>query len=177
MPTHHRAHLIELKLRDLEQLFNTMDPSPFHDKDLDRAAEEFIETWADELPRSGSLELRVHLARWPADDPTALITSAVHSHFLRRAQASQLEFRRLMRVGRTSLVIGLAFLAACLAGAEMTARSASRIAGYAQLSLTIVGWVALWRPLDIYLYDWWPLRERYRLYRRLSEMLVTVVRA
>jgi len=33
---------IEVNLEDLEQFFNTMDPSPFHEKDLEHDLEEFI---------------------------------------------------------------------------------------------------------------------------------------
>jgi len=42
-------------------------------------------------------------------------------------------------------------------------------------SLVIAGWVALWRPLEIFLYDWWPIRAEARLLDRLSEMSVRVV--
>ena len=38
------ANCIEVNLRDVNQLFNTMDPSPFHERDLDSDAEEFIES-------------------------------------------------------------------------------------------------------------------------------------
>ena len=48
---------IEVRLRDLGQLFNTMDPSPFHEKDLDHDAEEFIESWAREFPADAPLVL------------------------------------------------------------------------------------------------------------------------
>ena len=43
-------HRIEIYLDRIEQLFNSMDPSPFHEKDLDRDAEEFIVSWAQEYP-------------------------------------------------------------------------------------------------------------------------------
>jgi len=46
MPVHH----LELRVRELGQLFNSMDPTPFLNKDLDREAEAFIETWALGLP-------------------------------------------------------------------------------------------------------------------------------
>jgi hypothetical protein len=39
--------LIELKLSGLNQLFNSMDPSPFHERDLDHDAEEFIVSWKE----------------------------------------------------------------------------------------------------------------------------------
>ena len=40
---------------------------------------------------------------------------------------------------------------------------------------TIVGWVAMWRPLEIYLYDWWPVREERLNYERLARMQVRLV--
>jgi hypothetical protein len=41
--------------------------------------------------------------------------------------------------------------------------------------LTIAGWVAMWRPMEIYLYDWWPLRRKSRLYQKLSQMPVQMI--
>jgi len=42
-------------------------------------------------------------------------------------------------------------------------------------SLLIGGWVAMWRPLEVFLYDWWPIRLEARLYDRLSAMPVRIV--
>src|SRR4051812_36598729 len=42
MNTGHHPVRMNLKLRELAQLFNSMDPSPFLDRDLDHDAEEFI---------------------------------------------------------------------------------------------------------------------------------------
>jgi hypothetical protein len=41
-------------------------------------------------------------------------------------------------------------------------------------SLLIGGWVAMWRPLELFLYDWWPIRAEARLYDRLSDMPVGI---
>jgi len=41
-------------------------------------------------------------------------------------------------------------------------------------SLIIGGWVALWRPMEIFLYDWWPIRAEARLLDRLAAMPVSV---
>ena len=30
----------------------------------------------------------------------------------------------------------------------------------------------MWRPMQIYLYDWWPLRRRGRIFVKLSHMPV-----
>ena len=49
-------------------------------------------------------------------------------------------------------------------------------AGVLRESLTIAGWVAMWRPTQLYLYDWWPLRRKQRVYTKLSRMPVEVIR-
>jgi hypothetical protein len=155
-------HTIKLKLRDLSQLFNSMDPSPFIDKDLDDA-EEFIVSWAQEFSPKASIKLRIYLDQWPAEDPTEMIRTAVHNDFSHRAKIINLEFKRLLKQGRTSLLIGLLFLAACLLLSKMLlGRAAGTWAAVARESLTIAGWVAMWRPMQIYLYDWWTLLRRGR---------------
>ncbi|MGH9221520.1 MAG: hypothetical protein ACRD1W_19605 [Vicinamibacterales bacterium] len=51
----------------------------------------------------------------------------------------------------------------------------TRFGGLASESLLIGGWVAMWRPLEIFLYEWWPIRAEARLFDRLSAMTVRVV--
>ena len=170
------AHTIRLKLRDMNQLFNSMDPSPFIERGLDPDAEEFIVSLAHEASVGAPLKLRIDLEQWPADDPTEVIRQAVHNHFAHRARLTDMEFRRLMKQGRTSLLIGLAFLASCLIATQtLLAGEKSTWAGVLSESLTIAGWVAMWRPMQIYLYDWWPLSRRRQIYRKLSHMSVELV--
>jgi len=170
------THSIKVKLRDVNQLFNSMDPSPFVEKDLDDDAEEFIVSWAREFPPGEPVKLCVHLEQWPAKDPKELIQQAVHTHFARRAELTDLEFKGLMKQGRTSLLIGLSCLAACLITSKALLQGdAGTWASILRESLTIAGWVAMWRPMQIYLYDWWPLRRRGRIFEKLSQMPVEVV--
>jgi hypothetical protein len=170
------SRTIELEVRETKQLFNSMDPSPFREKDLDTDAEAFIESWAQEFPADAEVTLRVHLEQWPAEDPTGLIRDAVHNYFGYRARQDDLEFRRLMQQGRVSLTIGLMFLICCLVVIKTLAGSSTDTwAGVVRESLTIAGWVAMWRPMEIYLYDWWPLRRRVRIHKKLSLMPVEVV--
>ena len=166
---------ISLKLRDIDQLFNTMDPSPFIEKDLDDRAEEFIVGWAQEFPRETPLELSVQLEH-PKEDAPNVIEQAVHNYFAHRTELAELEFRNLMRQGRTSLIIGLCCLASCLIVIQtLLPARAGTWASVLRESLTIAGWVAMWRPMQIYLYDWWPLRRRIRIFAKLSAIPVKVV--
>jgi len=169
-------HIISLKLRDKNQLFNSMDPSPFIEKDLDDDAEEFIVSWAQEFSPNAPIKLRIYLDQSSAEDSKELIRTAVHNHFAHRAKITDLEFNRLLKQGRTSLVIGLVFLAACLLLSKILLGNKSGTwAAVVRESLTIAGWVAMWRPMQIYLYDWWPLLRRSRIYAKLSHMPVEIV--
>lgn len=169
-------HYISLNLHDINQLFNSMDPSPFREKDLDDDADEFIVSWAQEFPSDVPLRLRIYLEQWPAEDPKELIKSAIHNHFTNRASIVDLEFKRLLRQGRTSLIIGLLFLSVCLfLSNALLGHEAGTWAEVVRDSLTIAGWVAMWRPMQIYLYDWWPLRRRARIFSKLAHMPVEVI--
>ena len=33
----------------------------------------------------------------------------------------------------------------------------------------------MWRPLEIYLYDWWPVRDEWRTLQRLARMHVRLI--
>jgi hypothetical protein len=170
-----RENTIEVNLEDLEQFFNTTDPSPFHEKDLDHDLEEFIVSWAKEYPLHEALLLVVYLQnRPPATDAQSVIEQAMHNYFAYRTDLNQREFKLLLREGRTSLLIGLVFLSLCLSGGQMANRLQIPGASVIEASLTIAGWVAMWHPMDVFLYGWWPLRREGKVYRRLSTIPVEV---
>jgi hypothetical protein len=168
------ARSIELKLREISQLFNSLDPSPFNEQDLDRDAEEFIVGWARELQSRVPLHLILHLEKaLPDGRDSASVIDAVHHYFLYRASITRLELRQLFKQGRTSLLIGMAFLTGCLLLGRLIAPDEAGVArSIAREGLTIGGWVAMWRPMEIYLYDWWPLWRRGALQRRLGQMKI-----
>ena len=176
-PHHPHAHPIEVRLHDLSQLFNSMDPSPFHEKDLDHDAEEFIVSWAQEHPLNEPIALIIHLDQHPAGhDPQPLVEQSIHNYFAYHARLNRLEFNRLMKQGRTSLLIGLLFLFGCLGLSEwlLLHSAPDTWSSVLRESLTIGGWVAMWKPLEIYLYEWWPLRRRGRIFEKMSRMEVSV---
>ena len=167
---------IELRLRELAQLFNSMDPSPFLDRDLDADAEEFIVSWAREHPKDHELELTIHLSAPPPSDRAANVEEAVHRYFEVRAEMKHRAFLRLMRRGWRSLMVGLMFLAGCLSLGQLVGQLGTGTGiSVVREGLIIIGWVAMWRPLEIYLYDWWPVRDEQRLLARLTRMHVRLV--
>jgi hypothetical protein len=169
--------VIEIHVGELKQLFNAIDPSPFRDRDLDPKAEEFIVGWAKELPRDATLALVVNLDREAGlPDEAAVLRDAIHEFFSQRARAYRRRLRELFRVGRTSLVIGLVALASAVALGDFLATllKGTGIGEIIRETLTIGGWVSMWRPLEVFLYDWWPIRNEARLSDRLAAMPVRI---
>jgi hypothetical protein len=169
--------LIELKLADLAQLFNSMDPSPFHERDLDRDAEEFILSWAREHPKAQPFKLVIHLANptGSKERDGGVVESSIQHYFEYRAQMRWRDFKRLMREGRVSLMIGLGFLLLCQGVALLVPVEGAPWWSVIHQGLTIAGWVAMWWPMEIYLYRWWPLLAERKLLRRLARMEVEIV--
>jgi hypothetical protein len=169
-----RRHAVEVRLDDLKQLFNSMDPSPFYEKDLDPDAEHFIVSWAEEFPVADHVALVVHVDVADPAAETPRVEQAVHNHFRNQARLAGLEFRKLMRTGSRSLAIGLGVLATSVLLSEMLDKGESALAGVIQQGLIIGGWVAMWQPMQIYLYGWWPLLRRRRVYEKLGHMPVHI---
>ncbi|MDP3073177.1 MAG: hypothetical protein Q8N18_22985 [Opitutaceae bacterium] len=164
---------IEVRLMSLSQLFNSLDPSPFHERDLDHDAEEFIVSWARVLPRQVPLELIVHVREAPSRDPGATLEEAVRHYFRDHTELKEREFHLLVRRGRLNLVIGMAFLVGCFVVGTAVGRMGYETLGDGiKESLIIGGWVAMWKPLEFVLYDWWAARDELRLLRRLGEIRV-----
>ena len=165
---------IELRLHNINQLFNSLDPSPFREKDLDAEAEDFIVSWAQELPRAEPLLLIIHLVQTPdMEKDEHAVNEAVRNYFKYRAEQAGWKNRQLLREGWKNLAIGLVFLTVCLFTAQFLSRYADgTLIAILRESLLIGGWVAMWRPMEIFLYERWPGKRKQELYKRLSNMQV-----
>jgi hypothetical protein len=102
------GNLIELRVDTLAQLFHTLDPFPFRERDLDKEAEEFIVGWARELVADRTLRIVVHFPETEAQTKAAReLSEAFRRYFFDHASAIQREINELFRVGRRSLGIGV----------------------------------------------------------------------
>jgi hypothetical protein len=169
------AHLIEIRLNTLDQLFNSLDPAPFHSKDLDAEAEEYIVGALSELPSDKPARLVFYLPAGVAQEPATKLADTIHNYFAYREQVAARQLRLERRDARWFLAVGLAFLAACLALRQAAlGLSQAPLVQIVAEGLLILGWVGMWRPLEAVLYDWWPLVRRQRVLRRLAAIDVQV---
>jgi hypothetical protein len=166
---------IELRVDNIAQLFHTLDPFPFRERDLDKEAEEFIVGWARELVTDQAISIVVHFPEAEAQTKAAReLKQAFGRYFSDHAGATEREIRELFRIGRRFLGIGVSTLIICLLSAHFAGGylAESPFRRLAEESFLILGWVANWRPLEIFLYDWLPLARKRNLYRRLAAATV-----
>lgn len=164
--------LIELRLGSPRQLFNTIDPAPFHEKDLDEAAERYIVGAVENFPDGTPLQLQLHLPEEFRNQETReQLSTALHNYFGWRSEETRRDLARLLRDGRISLVIGLSFLVFCTVTRQLTVHYTDGMVTHLfDEGLLIIGWVALWRPIQTFLYDWWPIRRRLHTLRRVARL-------
>jgi len=169
--------VIDLRLNRVAQLFNTFDPSPFHERDLDDDAEAYIVACAREITHRHRFKLVIHLPPEEAARENAQqLERAVNHYFLYRAQAQHRALLQVFRLGRWSLLVGLSTLVTCLGLRAVIALLNSKLLASVIVSegLLIVGWVAMWRPVELFLYAWHPTRQTLLVYRDLSRVPVEV---
>jgi len=177
-PSHAANRPLELRIQNVGQLFQTLDPLPFRERDLDAGVEEYVVGWAGEMAAKLPLSIVVHLPEAEAKhESSAHIRDGFRNYFVYRAEVLGWELRALFQTGRASLAIGLLVLGSCILIGELAAGlgDGSFLARFFEEGLVILGWVANWRPIEIFLYDWWPITRRRALYRRLAEARVEVV--
>jgi hypothetical protein len=168
---------IIVRVAHLPRLFHSLDPSPFRERDLDAEADEFIVGWARDAPRGTPFRIIVEVPQEDIDEKTQpIVAEAVRNHFNYKAWREARTLKELLREGRRSLLVGFPILAASLLASRVIATGVLPYTPQYLVSesLLILGWVANWRPLEIFLYDWLPNARRRKLYRQLAAARVEV---
>lgn len=164
------AVAVELRIDRLARLYNSLDPAPFHEKELEVAADDYIVGSAEDAG-GRPIKLVVMLPQSELERPEAShVATSIRHHFELRRDSERRVLRNLWWRGRTSLIVGLTFLAACLLARNLLVDAPSPFAHIISEGLLILGWVAMWGPLDVFLYGWWPIRARWKLLDRLSRV-------
>ncbi|HET6638963.1 MAG TPA: hypothetical protein VFH82_09300 [Gemmatimonadota bacterium] len=166
---------ITLPLEGSDGGFRLAGATPEASRMLDPVAWEAVVERAAAVPKSAPLRLMVTVPPGDLARATALGT-AIRRHFARRREAAEYELDRTRKAGWMSLLIGLALLVLLMSLGEAVGRigAPGHLRDVIQEGLTIVGWVALWRPVELLLYDPWVLRRDIALYRRLENADVSV---
>ena len=167
---------IDIRVRHSRQLFDSRDPAPFRERDLDADAVDYLLGAVQEIPRKQPIAIVVTISDEPEPRLASdVIVQALCSHFTHERNQIERRLREHVRRGRLILAVGLTVLIGCLMLAQFTASLPSGpLREILREGLVITGWVAMWRPIEVLLYDWWPLIDERRQANRVIAAPVSV---
>jgi len=165
---------IELRIDRPEQLFDSLDPAPFHAKALDPNADAYLRESAGEHASMHNLSIAIH---GPATLEKSIddIASAIHGHFRLASQQAERRHRRRRRVGRIALIAGSVILVLALFLRAWVQSFGGSFGEVLSEGLLILAWVALWRPIETIGFDSWESREERLLLAALSKVQVRFI--
>ena len=171
-PKPERIELIEIKIKKIGQLFNSMDPSPFLEKDLDKDAYQYIMSLSMEHHYKVRQKIIIYIPEKEKKHVSELdVRRAIHNYFEYKKMISEKKVKLQIKEGQYSMIIGVGFLALCLLSNHYISLNYESL--WTQIlaeGLLISGWVAMWKPISNMLYDWWPMYEEKRIFKKLSEI-------
>jgi len=174
-PRDNGSFLIELRLSSLNQFFNTFDPSPFHDKDIDDDAERYIVNSIKGFPLKARLKLVFYLKQEHQVEASSVLPYAIENYFGFRAAMASSEMRSLLQEGRLALIMGSLFLFLCMsARAALSFLSENTFGNIMLEGLSITGWVAMWKPIHIFLYEWWSHYRIKKIYEKIRDIPIEI---
>jgi hypothetical protein len=156
---------IDIKVQRNEQLFDNRDPAPFRERDLDPDLVEYVLGAAADLSSRPSFSIVIWLEQ-PA--PSAELEHAFKAHFEDVIARIRRRRRRNRRSGAVMLVLGIALVVLLFTLAQLIGASVPGSLGAGlKEGLVISSWVVLWRPVEILIYGWIPVRQERRLLQRI----------
>lgn len=169
--------VVDVAVKNSRQLFNERDPAPFRERDLDENFATYILSSVQEFPLSTPMKIQI-VIRDESDrdvDQTTL-REAIQAYFVYESRLTQAKLRERLRVGRWFFAIGLFTLFTCISISQFlgSLESGSKVWSIAREGFVIIGWVAMWRPIELFLYDWWPLRQQRMFLEKVAGMNVNI---
>jgi hypothetical protein len=168
------ASVIDVRVHRVEQLFDNRDPAPFRERDLEPELSDYLLEAGEDLLD----EPRFQVVFW-VDEPAAKeeIAQAYRAHFEDRIHHLKRRRARVRRTAQLGLLFAACSLIALLSVAQLVGSSVPGFLGAAlREGLIVSGWVLLWRPMEMLVYDWIPVRRDRRIAARLLEAEVDVRR-
>ena len=103
------------------------------------------------------------------------LVKAVRNHFSYKNLLTEIELRRILYQGRTNFLIALIFLFLCLLTISLLSKfEESLMKSLFSEGLLIIGWVAMWEPINTLLYGWWPVVHKRNIYQKIIEMDISI---
>lgn len=160
---------IEVRVKSSQQLFDARDPAPFRERDLDDDFVEYILSSVREFTFSSPLKIVIYVEESETKDlPKESICEAIRSYFAYKTDLQRGDLKTFMKRAQLFLLIGLLVLGSCIGIAQsLTIPSPPGAIGILREGIVIFGWVSIWKPIELILFDWYPLLEKLRFFKKI----------
>ncbi|MEI8296063.1 MAG: hypothetical protein WCG04_06040 [Alphaproteobacteria bacterium] len=169
-------HWVEVRVKNPFQLFDSRDPAPFRDRDLDEDFVEYIVATMREFSHKTPVKILIHIQGKESKDlPHDEIRAAIQSYWAYQIELFERDLKSFFKRAQLFMVIGILVLILCVTVAQSIAvPTPAGFWGVLREGIVIFGWVSVWKPIELLLFDWYPLFEKVRLYRKLLKTEVDI---
>jgi len=154
-------HCVDIRVANVEQLFDNRDPAPFRERDLDPDLIEYLMAASEDLAGHGRFRIIVWLPVAREHDD---VSPAVRAHFGYELERLDRRRRTQRRTGQVAALLGITAMVGLLTLAKVAANVPILHEG-----LVILSWIILWRPIETLLYEWLPAHRQRKLLRQLHD--------
>lgn len=167
---------VEVRVKNPHQLFDARDPAPFRDRDLDDDFVEYIVSTLREFSHKTPVKILIQIEDKESKDlPHDAIREAMQGYWAYQIDLFERDLKNFFKRAQLFMVIGLIVLILCITVAQSIAvPSPPGFLGVLREGIVIFGWVSVWKPIELLLFDWYPLFEKVRLYRKLLKTEVEI---
>ena len=179
--------IFEIEIEDLDHLVVPPEQDPSSDRPLEYLGHSGMERMMRNIKPSGFFQRskRYHLIiRMPPDKAlpgaTVQAKALLSKYGSRMIEDNNNRITQIQKKGRRQLPFALVILFICIGlgiffGLELFVDQSPILALAISEGFYIVGWIALWRPMDVLLFDPMEVRMENRLLRHLMEMPIDIV--
>jgi len=172
-------NVIEIRVKQAQQLFDAIDPAPFRERDLDDDFADYLISSSKEFALHTPLRLDIFIDEPEGNITNDTIKESILSYFKFKLDRQKLELKTFLKRTPIFLFIGLVILILCLlVSKSLVEKNQEADLTYFSIlkeGITIFGWVSLWKPIELLLFDWYPIYETQRFYKRLTEIEVHTI--
>ncbi|MDO5532748.1 hypothetical protein [Sutterella sp.] len=167
---------MHLTVREARQLFATQAPVPAEYMSLDDDVVDFLtDTVSKNRKTCREFELVIHMPAEEVNKVSLLLATdlntALRAYFDARGEKFEQRLRDHFADARKMLVCGVAFLLACtLLRTYLSPEETDRLQSSMREGLLVIGWVALWKPVEELIFNWWPIDREMKDWRTLADM-------
>ena len=162
--------IINLQIRRSEEILSR-SAIQFPDRHLlNPVVENYLVEEVEQFPERETISIVIHSEEEQPDQEDEIV-SAIQRHFAFAAKRMQMRVDEILRMGWKSLFVAFVFMAVMYA----IAYAVTKILPENTFMITIrelfiiLGWVALWRPSELLLYEWRSFKRKGKLMRKLEK--------